>query len=212
MLLVGLTGGVASGKTTVAKILEEEGAQIIAADQIARELVNPGSPASQELVQAFGRDILREDGTLDRKKMADKIFSDPEQRNLLERILHPKIKEEIRRKVREAVKRDPEAIVVIDAALLLEVGDHREMDEVIVVTSKAEQQIKRLENRDGLTPEEAKKILGSQIPQEEKLKAANIVIRNDGGLEETVQRTREVFYELKKRVLQKKEPPSIKFS
>jgi dephospho-CoA kinase len=201
MLLVGLTGGVASGKTTVSRILEKEGATVIAADQIAKELVKPGRPAAQELARVFGRGILREDGTLDRKKLANRVFSDPKQRNLLEKILHPRIKKEIERRIQKVTQRDPEAIVIIDAALLIEVGAHREMDEVIVVTSKAEKQIKRLEDRDGLAPEEARRILASQMPQEEKLKAADFVIPNDGALEETIKRTKEIFQELKERAL-----------
>jgi dephospho-CoA kinase len=203
MLLVGLTGGVASGKSTVSRILEEEGATLIDADQIAKELVRPGTPVFLELIRAFGEKILQENGSLDRKALAARVFSDSEQRSVLNRILHPRIKEEIRRRVREVVERDPAAIVIIDAALLIEAGHDREMDKVIVVTSRAEQQIQRLNERNGMAPEEAERILASQMPQEEKLEAADFVLRNEGSLEETAKRTKEVFQKLKKIALER---------
>jgi dephospho-CoA kinase len=198
MLLVGLTGGVASGKSTVSRILREEGAYIIDADQIAKELVTPDSPVSQELVRVFGRDILQQDGSVDRKKLAARIFLDPEQRNRLNGILHPRIRETICERVRRIVRSDPGAIVIVDAALLIEVGWHREVDEVIVVTSSAEQQIDRLGKRDGLAPEQAERILAAQMAQEEKVKVADFIISNEGALEETIRKTREVFDKLKK--------------
>src|SRR4030042_4211619 len=135
MLVIGLTGGVASGKTTVSEVLREEGAILIDADQIARELVQPQTPAWQELVKAFGNGILDRDGSIHRQKLASLIFSNPRQRSLLDRILHPRIKEEIGRRLKGIKQRDPEAIVVIDAPLLIETGGHREMDKVIVVIS-----------------------------------------------------------------------------
>jgi dephospho-CoA kinase len=198
MRLIGLTGGVASGKSTVSRILQEEGAYVIDADQIARELVTPNSPVSQELVRVFGKDILQQDGFVDRKKLAARIFLDPEQRGLLNRILHPRIRETICRRIREVGKADPGAMVIVDAALLIEVGWHREVDDVIVVTSRAEQQIERLKERDGLAPEQAQRILAAQMAQEEKLTVADFVISNEGSLEETLRKTREVFDKLKK--------------
>jgi len=203
MLIVGLTGGVASGKTAVSQVLKEEGAYIIDADQIARELVQPHKPAWNELIRAFGQEILREDGSIHRKKLAEKVFADPEQRKLLNQILHPRIREEMDRRAKEIGQKDPEAIVMIDAPLIVELGDHREMDKLIVVTSTQTQQIERLKDRDGTSPEEALRIVSSQMPLEEKLKFADFVIRNEGSLEETRKRTKEVFKELKKIVLQK---------
>jgi dephospho-CoA kinase len=204
MLIVGLTGGVASGKTVVSQVLKEEGAYIIDADQIARELVQPHKPAWNELIRAFGQEILREDGSIHRKKLADKVFADPKQRKLLNQILHPRIKEEMDRRTKEIGQRDPEAIVVIDAPLIVELGDHREMDKLIVVTTTQTQQIERLKDRDGAKPEEALRIVSSQMPLEEKVKLADFVIRNEGSLEETKNRAREVFKELKKVALQTK--------
>jgi len=202
MLTVGLTGGVASGKTAVSRVLREEGAYIIDADQIARELVQPRKPAWNEIIRAFGKEILREDGSIQRKKLADKIFTDPEQRKVLNQILHPRIEKEIDRRAREIGQKDPEAIVVIDAPLLVELGMHHKVDRLIVVTSTQSQQMERLKKRDGRSPEEASKLLFSQIPIEEKVKLADFVVRNEGSLEEMKKRAREVFKELKKGMLQ----------
>ncbi len=204
MLIVGLTGGVASGKSVVSRILKEEGAYLIDADQIARELVQPRTSAWEELVKVFGKEILQKDGSIHRKKLAAKVFSDPKQRDLLNRTLHPRIKEEMGRRLKAIGQKDPEAIVVIDAPLLVETGDHREMDKVIVVISTEAQQIARLREREGMDQEEARRIMASQIATEEKVKVADFVIRNEGSLEETERRAREVFQELKRIALQDK--------
>ena len=203
MLIVGLTGGVASGKTAVSKILREEGAYLIDADQIARELVQFNTPTWNQLIRIFGKEILEKDGSIHRKKLAAKVFSYPEQRSLLNQILHPRIKEEMDRRTKEIGQKDPEAIVVIDAALIVELGDYREMDKLIVVTSTEAQQIERLRERDGVEQEEARKILSSQMAPEEKLKVADFVIRNEGSLEETKRRAKEIFQELKRIAYQK---------
>jgi dephospho-CoA kinase len=203
MLIVGLTGGVASGKTAVSRVLREEGAYIIDADQIARELVQPHKPAWNELVRAFGKEILQEDGSIHRRKLADKVFTDPKQRKVLNQILHPRIKEEMDRRTKEIGQKDPEAIVVIDAPLLVELGVYHKVDQLIVVTSTQMQQMERLKERDGRSPEEALRLFSSQMPVEEKVKLADFVIRNEGSLEETKKRANEVFKELKKVMLQK---------
>jgi dephospho-CoA kinase len=204
MLIVGLTGGVASGKTAVSQVFKKGGAYIIDADQIARELVQPHKPAWNELIRAFGQEILREDGSIHRKKLADKVFSDPKQRKLLNQILHPRIKEEMDRRTEEIGQKDPEAIVVIDAPLIVELGSHREMDKLIVVTTTQTQQIERLKDRDGTSPKEALRIVSSQMPMEEKLKFADYVIQNEGSLEETKKRAKEIFKDLKKVALHTK--------
>ncbi len=204
MLIVGLTGGVASGKTTVSRILKEEGAYIIDADQIARELVRPHAPAWKKLVRTFGTTILRKDGFIHRKKLADQVFANLRQRKLLNQILHPQIRKEMERRAKEIGQKDPEAVVVIDAPLLVELGEHRRMDRVIVVTSTRTRQIERLKKRDGITPGEALRIISSQLPVKDKAKLADFVIRNDGSFEETRKKTREVFKELKKARIQTK--------
>ena len=205
MLIVGLTGGVASGKTAVSRVLREEGAYIIDADQIARELVQPHKPAWNELVRAFGKEILQEDGSIHRRKLADKVFTDPEQRKVLNQILHPRIKEEMDRRTKEIGQKDPEAIVVIDAPLLVELGVYRKVDQLIVITSTQMQQMERLKERDGRSPEEALRLFSSQMPVEEKVKLADFVIRNEGSLEETKKRAKEVFKQLKRVMLQRNE-------
>jgi dephospho-CoA kinase len=204
MLIVGLTGGVASGKSVVSRILKEEGAYLIDADQIARELVQPRTSAWEELVKVFGKEILQKNGSIHRKQLAAKVFSDPTQRDLLNRTLHPRIKEEMGRRLKAIGQKDPEAIVVIDAPLLVEMGNHREMDKVIVVISTEAQQIARLREREGMDQEEARRIMASQMATKEKVKVADFVIRNEGSLEETERRAREVFQELKRIALQDK--------
>jgi dephospho-CoA kinase len=203
MLTVGLTGGVASGKSVVSQILKKEGAHLIDADQIARELVQPGTPCWKELVRAFGKGILQKSGSIDRKKLAARIFADPEQRNLLNRIIHPRIKKEMGHRLKAIGRKDPEGIVVVDAPLLIETGDQREMDKVIVVTSTEAQQVERLREREGMDRGEAKGIIASQISTEEKLRFADFVIRNEGSLEDVERKTREVFQELKRIALRK---------
>lgn len=204
MLIVGLTGGVASGKTTVSQVLKEEGAYIIDADQMARELARPHTPAWKQLVRTFGKGILCKDGSIHRKKLADIVFTDLRQRKLLNQILHPRIRKEMERRAKEIGRKDPEAIVVVDAPLLVELGEHRKMDKVIVVTSTQKLQIERLKKRDGINREAALKIFSSQMPVEEKAKFADFVIRNEGSLRETRKKTREVFRELKRGVIRAK--------
>jgi len=204
MLIVGLTGGVASGKTAISQVLKGEGAYIIDADQVARELVQPNRPAWNELIRAFGKEILQEDGSIHRKKLADKVFADPKKRKRLNQILHPRIKEEMDRRTKEIGQKDPEAIVVIDAPLIVELGDQRDLDKLIVVASTQTQQIERLKERDGISPEEALRILSAQMPVEEKVKWADYVIRNEGSIEEAKKRGKEVFKKLRKVALQSK--------
>jgi dephospho-CoA kinase len=202
MLIVGLTGGIASGKTVVSQVLKEEGAYLIDADQIARELVEPHKPAWDELKRVFGDQIVDSDGSIHRKKLAAIVFSNPQQRDLLNCLLHPRIKEEMRRRVEEVARKDPEAIVVIDGALLVESGYYREMDQLIVVTSSERKQIERLRGRDGASREEAQRIISSQMPLHEKVKVADFVIENEGLFEQTKGRAKEVFQELKRLAVQ----------
>jgi dephospho-CoA kinase len=205
VLIVGLTGGVASGKTAVSKCLSVEGAYIIDADQIARELVQPDTPTWRELIKVFGKEIVDPDGAIHRKKLAAIVFSDPRKRSLLNQIFHPRMKEEIRRRKEGIGRKDPEAIIVIDGALLVELGEHREMDKLIVVTSTERQQIERLKEREGVSEEEARKVVSSQMPAAEKVKVADFVIPNESSLEETQRVAKKVFRELKRIALQKDE-------
>jgi len=208
MLVVGLTGGVASGKTAVSQVLREEGATILDADLIARELVEPHRPAWEELKRAFGDEVLNPDGSVQRKKLAAQIFSHPEKREVLNAILHPRIRDEINTRLRVIREKDPGAIVVIDAALLVESGDYQGMDGVIVVSASETQQVERLREREGLDEDAARQILASQTSVEERLRVADFVIRNEGSLEDTRRRAKEVFQALKKMALRNGNPPS----
>jgi len=208
MLVVGLTGGVASGKTAVSQVLREEGATILDADLIARELVEPHQPAWEELRRAFGDEVLNPDGSGQRKKLAAQIFSHPEKREVLNAILHPRIRDEINTRLRVIREKDPGAIVVIDAALLVESGDYQGMDGVIVVSASETQQVERLREREGLDEDAARQILASQTSVEERLRVADFVIRNEGSLEDTRRRAKEVFQALKKMALRNGNPPS----
>jgi len=204
MLIVGLTGGVASGKSVVSQVWKEEGAYLIDADRIAREVVQPRTPAWKALVKAFGKEILQEDGSIHRKKLATRVFSNPVERELLNRILHPRIKKEIDRRIKGIGQKGPKAIVVIDAALLVETGYYRDVDQVVVVTSTKKQQIERLRRREQMAQEMARGIIDSQISGEERIKVADIIIRNEGSRKKTERKAKEVFEELKKAVLRKK--------
>ena len=204
MLIVGLTGGVASGKSVVSQVWKEEGAYLIDADRIARELVQPRAPAWKALVKAFGKEILQGDGSIHRKKLATRIFSNPVERELLNRILHPRIKKEIDRRIKGIGQKGPKAIVVIDAALLVETGYYRDVDKVVVVTSTKKQQIERLRRREQMAQEMARGIIDSQISGEERIKVADIIIRNEGSRKKTERKAKEVFEELKKAVLRKR--------
>jgi dephospho-CoA kinase len=204
MLIVGLTGGVASGKSVVSQVWKEEGGYLIDADRIARELVQPRAPAWKALVKAFGKDILQEDGSIHRKKLATRVFSNPVEKDLLNRILHPRIKREINRRIKGIGQKGPKAIVVIDAALLVETGYYLNVDKVVVVTSTKKQQIERLRRRDQMDQEIARGIIDSQISGEERIKVADIIIRNEGSRMQTERKAKEVFEELKKAVLRKR--------
>ena len=204
MLIVGLTGGVASGKSVVSQVWKEEGAYLIDADRIARELVQPRAPAWKALVKAFGKEILQEDGSIHRNKLATRVFSNPVERELLNRILHPRIKREIDRRIKGIGQKGPKAIVVIDAALLVETGYYRDVDKVVVVTSTKKQQIERLRRREEMAQEMARGIIDSQISGEERIKVADIIIRNEGSRKKTERKAKEVFEELKKAVLRKR--------
>ena len=204
MLIVGLTGGVASGKSVVSQVWKEEGGYLIDADRIARELVQPRAPAWKALVKAFGKEILQEDGSIHRKKLATRVFSNPVEKDLLNRILHPRIKREINRRIKGIGQKSPKAIVVIDAALLVETGYYLNVDKVVVVTSTKKQQIERLRRRDQMDQEMARGIIDSQISGEERIKVADIIIRNEGSRMQTERKAKEVFEELKKAVLRKR--------
>jgi len=196
MPVVGLTGGIASGKSMVSKILRSLGAHIVDADIIARELVKPGFPAWKEIVEKFGKHILLPDGNINRSLLGQIIFQDPEKRQILNSILHPRIIEEAKRQIEELVKKHPDDLIVFDAALLIELGAHQLVDRVILVYVPVEIQIERLMKRDGLTREEALQRINAQMPGEEKRKFADYIIDASGSEEDVRRQTEKIFSEI----------------
>ncbi|GIW46628.1 MAG: dephospho-CoA kinase [Deltaproteobacteria bacterium] len=185
MKVIGLTGNIGCGKSVVAKMFEELGAKVIDADQIARMIVQPGEPAWKEIVEKFGKGILKDDGTIDRQKLGKIVFEDEGKREELNQITHPRIIGKIRELI-EKYRRENQKVVIVEAALIVEKGGLRDIiDELIVVTSDEETQIKRLVEGRGLSKEEAISRIKSQMPVEEKVKHATYVIDNSGSLEET---------------------------
>ncbi len=197
MFLVGLTGGIASGKSLVARVLRDLGAYLIDADRIVHELLEPDQQAWREVVDHFGRDILLPGGAVDRRKLGEIIFNDEEQRLWLNYCLHPKVFDAYLAQIHHLRNMPHDTIIVFDAALLIETGYHRKMDRVIVVYAEPEQQFERLRMRDHFTKEQALARIKSQMPLAEKRGHADYVIDNTGSREYTEQQTRNIFAKLK---------------
>lgn len=183
MMKVALTGNVASGKTTLARIWAGEGVPLISADELAREAVAPGTPGLRAVATLLGPEALKEDGTLDRDRARAMVFSDVSLRKEMEGILHPIIRG-LRDDRMERVARQGNHLVVAEIPLLFEVGLEGEYDVVVLVHAPFEERLRRLTRIRGLEEEEARRILDSQIPSEEKLRRASYVIRNDGSEED----------------------------
>ena len=197
-VLLGVTGGVASGKTTACRMLEELGARTIDFDHLSRVVVEPGKPAWKEVVAYFGEQVLLEDKTLDRKRLSEIVFRDPEKRRKLEGFLHPRIYEEFRRLVQEYAAEDPEVIIQVAVPLLIEVNLQYLFHKILLVYIPSEMQIERLMDRDRISREMAVKMLSSQLPIEEKRKYADFIVDNSGSLEATKRQVRGIWEELKK--------------
>ena len=196
-LLLGVTGGIASGKSTVAERLEELGAPIVDLDVIARQVVEPGKPAFDEIMDYFGKQVLQEDGTIDRKKLSAIVFSDFEKRKKLESFTHPRINEEMARQVNEIAERAPGSIIQVAVPLLIELNLQYVFHKILVVHIPPEMQIDRLAERDGISKEEAANILKAQLPIDEKVGYADFVIHNDKTPEETRKQVEELWETLK---------------
>ncbi|MGI6406714.1 MAG: dephospho-CoA kinase [Syntrophaceticus sp.] len=176
--IIGLTGGIASGKSFVSEMLKELGAQIIDADLISRQVVEPGKPAWKKIVKEFGKGIINEDQTIKRKKLGSIVFADPDKLDKLNKITHPYITMEIEKLLKEYRESGKEGIMVLDAPILLELGMERLVDQVWVVAVDSETQLERLMKRDKLSAEEAKRRIRVQMPLKEKIKRADQVIDN----------------------------------
>lgn len=192
---IGLTGGIASGKSTVARTLIAQGVGLVDADQLAREVVGPGSDGLAEIVAAFGQEVLAADGSLDREKMAARVFGDDEARAKLNGITHPRIGQLSAQRLAELHAGDC-VYVVYDAPLLVEVGAHRGMDALIVVAADVETQVARVMERDGSSEADARKRIAAQFPLERKVEVADYVIDNSGTLQDLERRTLEVHREI----------------
>jgi dephospho-CoA kinase len=179
-LLVGLTGGIATGKSTVAEMLRERGCMLIDADVLAREVVEPGQPALGRIAEEFGGAVLQPDGRLDRKRLGTMVFADAARRRRLEQITHPAIRERFRRRLQELTEQGFRGLVIFDAAVMIESGNYKDMDRLIVVATDEDTQIARLTARDAIDHDEALRKVRSQLPVAEKAKLADYVIDNAG--------------------------------
>ncbi|WP_239618352.1 dephospho-CoA kinase [Cohnella mopanensis] len=182
---IGLTGGIATGKSTVARSLTERGAILIDLDGIAREVVEPGQPSLLAIAQRFGQAVLQADGTLDRKKLGAIVFTDPVERKALEAITHPAIRAVMKERMAYHENHTPRKLVVVDVPLLYESELESYFEQIMVVYVPREQQLQRLMERDKLTSEEALKRLNAQMNIEDKKLRANILIDNSGSFAET---------------------------
>jgi dephospho-CoA kinase len=196
MLRVGLTGSIGVGKSYVTSVLQELGCHITDADQVARDVVEPGTPGLAAIVKAFGDEMLTSEGTLDRKKLGALVFADESKRRLLNSILHPFIIAQQDEIMRRWEIQDPQGIGVIDAALMIESGGYQRFDKLIVVHCRPEVQLQRVMKRDGVSREEAEQRIQSQMPQEEKVKFADFSIDTSKRFEETRMQIEGVFRKL----------------
>jgi dephospho-CoA kinase len=200
MLLVALTGGIASGKSTVARRLEEHGAVIVDADQVARQVVEPGEPALTRIAEEFGPGVIAADGSLDRAALGAIVFSDPEGRQRLNAITHPAVLDRSRALFAAAGEADPEAIVVYDIPLLVEAGRSDEFDLRVVVHAATETRVSRMIELRGMTREEALHRINSQATDTDRFAIADVVIDADGTLEHTLEQTDALWENLRARV------------
>jgi len=196
-LLLGVTGGIASGKTTVADMLKDLGAPIIDFDQIARQVVEPERPALKDIVDYFGKQVLDEAGSLDRKKMSDIVFRDLEKRKKLESFIHPRMGEEVKSQIDAYAAKDPQAIIQVVVPLMIELNLQWMYHQLLVVYIPPQKQIERLAERDSIRVEEAANILRSQLPIDEKLGYADYVIYNDQSLDETSKQVEKLWQTLR---------------
>jgi len=173
MILVGLTGGVATGKSTVARMFKQCGAIVIDADELAHEVVKPGKPAWREIVKTFGKTILNTDRTLNRRELGSLVFGNRAKRRRLEHIIHPRVAHEQARLTKQAAKKDPHAVVIYDVPLLFEAGIDKRVDRTIVVTADRDTQIARLKKRNGFSRADAIRRIRSQMPLAKKIQRAD---------------------------------------
>lgn len=200
MIIVGLTGSIASGKSTVSEMFQKLGAYLIDYDILAREIVEPHAKAWQAIIDEFGSEILNKDLTLNREKLGQIVFDNPDKLAKLNQLTHPAVFQAASERVEEIEKIDPEAIIIKDVPLLIETGIHKTVDKVIVVSATKENRLQRLMDR-GFSHDEAEKRIASQLPIREKVKHADFVIHNDGSIGDTQKQVQEIFKSLKNKSL-----------
>jgi dephospho-CoA kinase len=197
MIIVGLTGSVGTGKSTVTNFFKELGAYIIDWDELALEITRPHSRAWEKIVDYFGKGILNDDLTINRQKLAEIVFSDREKLEKLNQIVHPGVFKEDKRITNEIKSLDPDALIIKDIPLLFEVVRPTFVNKIIVVAASEQTQLSRLEEK-GMSREDAQNRIKSQLPLEEKIKSADFVINNDGSLEETKKQVEKIYSLLRK--------------
>ena len=196
MLKVGLTGSIAVGKSFVCDVFGELGCHILDADQVARDMVSPGTKGLRQVVESFGNSVLLADGSLDRSKLGSIVFADEEKRLQLNSIVHPLVIEAQDEWLAAREHEDPRGIAVIEAALMIEAGGYKRYDKLIVVWCEPEIQLNRLMLRDNLSPADASRRIASQMPQDEKKRYADFLIDTSNGFDETRRQSTEVFSHL----------------
>jgi dephospho-CoA kinase len=199
VIIAGLTGGIASGKSTVSGFLSDAGARVIDADEIAREVVQQGTPGYDAILTFFGRTIILPDGEIDRKRLGEIVFNDPDKRARLDAIVHPLVFKRSAEMIAQIAAEAPGAVVIMDIPLLLEAGLGSDFAEVIVVYVPENLQLKRLMNRDGIDKQAAMARIRSQMPIEEKRKQATVVIDNSSTLSDSRRQALTVFNRLKQK-------------
>jgi dephospho-CoA kinase len=197
MLRAGLTGSIAVGKSFVASALAELGCRVLDADATAREVVAPETEGLRLVAEAFGSQVLREDGALDRARLGEIVFADAEKRKLLNSILHPLIIAAQDEWLREREREEPRGVAIIDAALMIETGSYRRFDKLVVAHCQPEVQIERLMRRNDVTRAEAVQRIAAQMPQDEKMRYADFLIDTSGSREETRRQVETVYAKLK---------------
>lgn len=196
MLIVGLTGGIATGKSSVAAMFQKRGAHVIDYDELSHLVIEPDRPAWKDIVDFFGNSVLNEDRTIDRPKLGKIVFSDADKRKRLQGFIYPRLFEEYNRRLQEISQKEPRAIVLADVPLLIEQGMQAMFAKLIVVYATREQQIDRLTRIKGYDVDDAVERLQAQMPVDEKLKYADYVVHNTGPLEQTEVEVEEIWKDL----------------
>jgi dephospho-CoA kinase len=197
MLIAGLTGGLACGKSFVAQAFHKLGCHVVEADELGREVMKPGGGAFHNIVQVFGRDIVDDEGNIDRRRLAQLVFSDPSALSKLNNLVHPAVRARARLEFEQIRSRDPQAVIIYVAAILIESGAYKEAGKIIVVNCSKERQFERAMARPGATEQDVLARIATQMPLQAKLRFADYVIDTDGTKQDTLRQTEEVYKELR---------------